>query len=73
MNTLLKFAVLALVLGLSATAHARGGQPYSPLPPPPPKGPVCPNVAPEVDPNLAIGGFALLGGTLTVLRSRRRR
>lgn len=27
--------------------------------------------APEVDPNLAVSGFLLLGGTLTVLRSRR--
>jgi len=29
------------------------------------------NVAPEVDPGLAMSGFMLLGGTLTVLRSRR--
>jgi hypothetical protein len=29
------------------------------------------NVAPEVDPSLALSGFMLLGGTLTVLRSRR--
>ena len=29
------------------------------------------NVAPEVDPSLAMSGFMLLGGTLTVLRSRR--
>jgi len=33
----------------------------------------CPNTAPEVDPSLAIGGLTLLGGTLTVLRSRRRK
>jgi hypothetical protein len=32
-----------------------------------------PNVAPEVDPGLAMSGFMLLGGTLTVLRSRRSR
>jgi hypothetical protein len=31
------------------------------------------NVAPEVDPSLAMSGFMLLGGTLTVLRSRRSR
>jgi hypothetical protein len=30
------------------------------------------NVAPEVDPSLALSGFILLGGTLTVVRSRRR-
>ena len=29
------------------------------------------NVAPEIDPNLAMSGCILLGGTLTVLRSRR--
>ena len=29
------------------------------------------NVAPEVDPSLALSGFMLLGGTLTVLRGRR--
>jgi LPXTG-motif cell wall-anchored protein len=33
----------------------------------------CANTAPEVDPSLAIGGLTLLGGTLTVLRSRRRK
>ena len=73
MNTMLKFAVVALALGLSASAHARGGPPSSQLPPQAPTNPVKPNVAPEVDPNLAICGFTLLGGTLTVLRSRRRR
>ena len=31
------------------------------------------HVAPEVDPSLAMSGFMLLGGTLTVLRSRRSR
>ena len=31
-----------------------------------------PQVAPEVDPSLAMSGFMLLGGTLTVLRSRRK-
>jgi len=29
------------------------------------------NLAPEVDPSLAMSGFMLLGGTLTVLRGRR--
>ena len=73
MKTLMKFAVVALALGLSASAHARGGPPTSQLPPQAPSNPVKPNVAPEVDPNLAICGLTLLGGTLTVLRSRRRR
>jgi hypothetical protein len=31
------------------------------------------NLAPEVDPTLAMSGFMLLGGTLTVLQSRRPR
>jgi hypothetical protein len=73
MKTLMKFAVVALALGFSASAHARGGPPTSQLPPQAPSNPVNPNVAPEVDPSLAICGFTLLGGTLTVLRSRRRR
>lgn len=30
------------------------------------------NNAPEIDPGLAMSGFILLGGTLTVVRSRRR-
>jgi hypothetical protein len=30
------------------------------------------NVAPEIDPEAAIGAMMLLGGTLTVIRSRRR-
>ncbi|HEX4320736.1 MAG TPA: hypothetical protein VHZ52_07535 [Acidobacteriaceae bacterium] len=29
------------------------------------------NVAPEIDPSLAMSGFMLLGGTLTVLQGRR--
>jgi hypothetical protein len=32
-----------------------------------------PHQAPEIDANLAIGGFTLLAGTLTVLRARRSR
>jgi hypothetical protein len=30
------------------------------------------NVAPEIDPEAAMGAMMLLGGTLTVIRSRRR-
>jgi hypothetical protein len=33
----------------------------------------CDNLAPEVDPSLAVGGLTFLGGTLAVLRSRLRR
>jgi hypothetical protein len=61
MKTGLKFSMLALALmfGTSLTAHANdhGFNPPS---------------APEVDPSLAISGLALLGGTLTVLRSKLR-
>jgi hypothetical protein len=63
---------LALVLSMSSPAHAFGDHRRHYEPPPPPK---CDpgNVAPEVDPSLAFGGLTLLGGTLTVLRARRRK
>ncbi len=72
MKTLLKYSLLVLVLALTSStrAHADGWW-WNPPPPDPP--PPCNNVAPEVDPSLAIGGLTLLAGTLTVLRSRRRR
>jgi len=41
--------------------------------PPPGWPPSNNNIAPEVDPSLALSGFTLLGGALTVLRSRRRK
>ncbi len=53
--------VLALALFVSSRAQAK-------LPGFPPTH----NTAPEVDPALAISGLTLLGGTITVLRSRRR-
>jgi hypothetical protein len=31
------------------------------------------NTAPEIDPGVAFGSLSMLGGTLVVLRSRRRR
>ncbi|HEX4320737.1 MAG TPA: LPXTG cell wall anchor domain-containing protein [Acidobacteriaceae bacterium] len=63
MKNSLKLSLFALALALVATprAHARP-QPVSP----------SPRTAPEVDPSLAIGGLTLLGGSLTVLRSRRK-
>jgi hypothetical protein len=71
----LSLLALALVLSISPSAHAYGGGlfPWLPLPkpPPPPPRPHGPTTAPEVDPSLAISGFALLAGTLTVVRSRR--
>ncbi len=71
----MKYSVLALALSLSvsAKAHAHGDDRHHPPPPPPPPS-KCggDRVAPEVDPSLAMGGLTLLGGTLTVLRARRR-
>lgn len=66
------FLVLALALVLSSRAHADGDGGWGWNPPP---GAPPPNncVAPEVDPSLALSGFTLLAGTLTVLRSRRRK
>jgi LPXTG-motif cell wall-anchored protein len=73
----LSLLAFALVLSLSPRAHAFGGHNYSPPPPPPPPPPPSPRspakTAPEVDPSLALGGLTLLGGTLTVLRSRRKK
>jgi len=62
----LSLLTLALVLALSPRAQAHDHRQ-----PPPPR---CdhPGVAPEVDPSLAFGGLTLLGGTLTVLRAKRR-
>jgi hypothetical protein len=32
--------------------------------------PTSPQVAPEIDPSLAVAGFALIAGTLTVMRKK---
>lgn len=79
MSNLLKYTGIAMVLSCATTfAHAngdRGRHNPPPPPPPPPCHPPAPhtgNVAPEVDPSMALGGLSLLGGTLTVLRARRR-
>jgi hypothetical protein len=72
-----KYAILTLVLSLGASTAAHAWPSY--------KHDVQPKdswrfekhasdsdpVAPEVDPALAIGGFSLLAGSLTVLRARR--
>ncbi|MGA7316243.1 MAG: hypothetical protein WBX22_19990 [Silvibacterium sp.] len=72
--------VFALAFGAITSAYAGptppghpAGPPPAPPPPPPPPPPSRPGTAPEVDPSLAIGGFSLLAGTLTVLRARRRK
>jgi LPXTG-motif cell wall-anchored protein len=71
MTYLLKHSTFALAaaLSLSTLAHAD----HKRHEPPPPPDRQDPNTAPEVDPSLALGGLTLLGGTLTVLRSRRSR
>jgi hypothetical protein len=50
---------------LASHSQPSGGKPGTP-PPPPPK-----NVAPEVDPGMAVSTLLLIGGTLTVMRIRR--
>ena len=54
MKTAWKYSFYVLGLVLLTTARAHA----------------CDNLAPEVDPNMAIGGITLLAGTLAVLRSR---
>ena len=74
MKNLLKYAFLGLALTLSVSTNAHAGDWGWRLPkPPPPPPPPLPkrNLAPEVDPSLAISGLALLAGTLTVVRARR--
>jgi LPXTG-motif cell wall-anchored protein len=68
MKTALKFSLFALALAMtmSPMAQAHDDHHHDPKPPCDP-----PNTAPEVDPSMAFAGLTLLGGTLTVLRSRR--
>lgn len=75
MKNILKYALLTTVLALTASsqAHAFGGDHDGAKRRPGGQVPGIPNRAPEVDPSLAIGGLTLLGGTLTVLRARRRK
>ena len=64
MKTALKSSLLALALAVTMSPMAQAKH-HDPQPNDPP------NTAPEVDPSMAFAGLALLGGTLTVLRSRR--
>jgi LPXTG-motif cell wall-anchored protein len=68
MKTALKSSLpaLALAVAVSPMAQAHDRHDHDPKPPCDP-----PNTAPEVDPSMAFAGLTLLGGTLTVLRSRR--
>lgn len=60
-----------LTLSLGAVTYAGWHNPSSPSHRDPDPGHGHPREAPEVDPSLAISGFSLLAGTLTVLRARR--
>jgi LPXTG-motif cell wall-anchored protein len=69
MKTALKSSLLALALAVAASPMAQAHDKDKHHDPKPPCDP--PNTAPEVDPSMAFAGLTLLGGTLTVLRSRR--
>ena len=60
--TLLRSVLAALVIlfGMHSYSHAQGGCDDS-----------C-KAAPEIDPSLASGGVALLGGTALLIRGRRK-
>ena len=78
LNRLFKLSLFCtvLVLGMGSMAHAQHGflTKHNPTPPPPPPPPpsLQKHVAPEIDPGMAVGGFTLLAGMLTVMRARRR-
>lgn len=57
-KNLLKYALVVLALALSTSVAAHG---------------LAFGRNPEVDPSLAVSGLALLGGTLAVLRVRRKK
>jgi len=71
LRKLFKYAFLAfaLTLGVSTLAYANPRHDHDHDRDRKPKA----YEAPEVDPGLAIGGFSLLAGTLTVLRAQRRK
>jgi hypothetical protein len=71
MKIALKYSLSVLALALAVPAAHAGDRDGHHNPPPPNK---CnpPATAPEVDPSMAFAGLTLLGGTLTVLRSRPR-
>ena len=76
MTNLLKHSMLALALATTATtaAYAHDGDHDNRKPQPPfTPAPRHPAQAPEIDMNLALAGFTMLAGSLTVLRSKRSR
>jgi hypothetical protein len=79
MKKILKYSLfgLALAVGASTAAHADPWRHHDPPRPEPwhQHDPARPELraAPEVDSSLAVSGLSLLGGTLAVLRARRRK
>jgi hypothetical protein len=75
LKKLLKYSSLVFALALYTSSYAHAESLWDILfgnhNPPSHQNP--PQRAPEVDPSLAIGGFSLLAGTLTVLRARHRK
>jgi len=71
MMKMLKYSALglALALGSSTLALAYDDDDHHRHDPDGPGN----NVAPEIDPGVAFGSLSLLGGTLMVVRSRRRK
>ncbi len=69
MKKMLNYSVLAMVLflGVSTLAHAKNDHKDDR------DGNCNDNQAPEVDAGFAISGLTMLGGTLTVLRARRKK
>jgi hypothetical protein len=74
MHRLLKYSlVVALSLGLNTIAHAApGGNGNGNGDGNGHDNPNNPHTAPEIDAGLATGGLALLGGTIAVVRARRK-
>ena len=72
MTKLLKYSLFALALTLGTTTLAHAREDHRGHGDPSGKKGNCDNTAPEVDPSMAIGALTMLGGTLAVVRSRRR-
>ncbi len=69
MKNLLKYSLLALVFSVVGSTRVHAGSPDGSCPRDQVQGEN--NCAPEVDPSMAIAGFTLLAGAVTVLRARR--
>lgn len=65
----LKYSALGLALALGSSTLALAHDDHHPRDP----WGNGDNVAPEIDPGVAFGSLSLLGGTLMVIRSRRRK